>query len=253
LLNKYKAGKKDTALLRAVARAAMNAYDMENATAVGKEYLATQTNLYTKPNLELLREITRSSADEGFKVMLNNEDKVDAVLGKGAAKEVIQNIVLQEELFPKLSQNETIEWDSFSASLKNKYPTYSDELTAYSKVFYYQNKREWEKFGPAVVAYVNSYGAALNPEQLNNFAWTVFQNCDDMKCVEEALAWSKRSFEGKDNAMFIDTYANILYKMGKKDEAIKWEEKAASMVSEEEKKTYIETLEKMKNGEKTWN
>jgi hypothetical protein len=51
----------------------------------------------------------------------------------------------------------------------------------------------------------------------------------------------------------MDTYANILYKLGRKDEALEWENKAMSAASENDKKTYQETIDKMKTGEKTWN
>ena len=54
--------------------------------------------------------------------------------------------------------------------------------------------------------------------------------------------------------MFIDTYANLLYKTGKKKLAVQWEEKALKLVKEKNEDTvgYAETLEKMKKGEKTW-
>ena len=68
--------------------------------------------------------------------------------------------------------------------------------------------------------------------------------------MKEALEWSKRSFKDKEEPMFIDTYANIIYKLGQKEEAIKWEEKALALSNNE--KTYQETLDKMKKGEKTW-
>ena len=42
-----------------------------------------------------------------------------------------------------------------------------------------------------------------------------------MTCVKEALDRSKRSFAQKENPAYMDTYANSLYKMGKKEEAIK--------------------------------
>jgi hypothetical protein len=52
----------------------------------------------------------------------------------------------------------------------------------------------------------------------------------------------------------MDTYANILYKMGKKDDAITWEQKAADLsASADEKAGYQATIDKMKKGEKTWN
>jgi hypothetical protein len=73
-----------------------------------------------------------------------------------------------------------------------------------------------------------------------------------MTCVSDALEWSKRSFSIQAIPAFMDTYANILYKMGKKDEAIAWEEKAAKLESEGERQSYLQTIDKMKKGEKTW-
>lgn len=75
----------------------------------------------------------------------------------------------------------------------------------------------------------------------------------DMKCVAEALDWSKRSFKDSNNPAFIDTYANILYKLGKKDEALTWEKKAYDLAPEQGKQGYHDIMEKMKKNEKTWN
>jgi hypothetical protein len=100
---------------------------------------------------------------------------------------------------------------------------------------------------------MKEYGSNASPEQLNDFAWNVFLNCSDMACVEQALTWSKRSIDNNEEPMFMDTYANILYKMGKKDEAIEWETKAMNLETSADKSTYEQTLNKMKNGEKTWN
>jgi hypothetical protein len=74
-----------------------------------------------------------------------------------------------------------------------------------------------------------------------------------MTCVADALDWSKRSFNDKPIPGYMDTYANILYKMGKKDDAITWEQKAADLSAGDEKAGYQSTIEKMKKGEKTWN
>jgi hypothetical protein len=50
--------------------------------------------------------------------------------------------------------------------------------------------------------------------------------------------------------MFMDTYANLLYKIGKKEDAVAWEQKAINLSTD--KKVYQESLDKMNNGEKTW-
>lgn len=254
MLDKYKAGKKDPDFLRKLAYASQEAFDMENAKAITKDYLSTQKDLFTKDNLEFINRFTESSGDEGFKFIMNNAKKFDEVMGAGAAGKKIEGIVMYEEVFPKIFKHDaaTPDWNAISAALNDKYPSYAKEILSGSKVAYYQNKGDWNNFETAVVEYMKNYGANASPEQLNNFAWTVFENCKDMTCVTEALSWSKRSFKDKENPMFIDTYANILYKLGKKDEAIKWEEKAVALQPGGENNSYKETLNKMKNGEKTW-
>ena len=254
LLNQYEKGKKDPAFLRSLALVANDAYDQQNAGKLSEEYLGTQTNLYTKENISFINEFTNTSRDKGFDVFFSHPDEVDAALGKGKARQKVTSIIQQEEVFPVIFQQPPTDkdWNELSANLNQKYPGYANEVLASSKVIYYQYKQDWPNFQTEVVKYMKTYGANTAPEELNNFAWTVFQNCKDMTCVAEALDWSKRSFADKDNPMFIDTYANILYKLGRKDEAIQWEEKALLLVGDGDKKTYTETLNKMKKGEKTW-
>ncbi len=50
----------------------------------------------------------------------------------------------------------------------------------------------------------------------------------------------------------MDTYANLLYKLGRKTEAIAKETEALALAESADKKSYQETLDKMKSGTKTW-
>lgn len=52
--------------------------------------------------------------------------------------------------------------------------------------------------------------------------------------------------------MLIDTYANLLHKLGRTKEAIEWQEKALAKVDADSKAEYQATLDKMKKGEPTW-
>ncbi len=255
LLKGYKAGKKDTASLRKMALAAANAYDMENARAISNEYLATQKDLFTKDNLEFIKTFTQSSEDKGFNIILNNADKVNKVLGAGSAESMVQQIIMGEEIFRKFPNDPSKkpDWTSISADVRKKYPAQASEAIDKAKVMYYRGTNDWNNFQTAIVSYMNNYGSKVPANELNEYAWAVFENCNDIKCVEQALEWSKRSIKDNNEPMFIDTYANILYKLGKKDKAITWEQKALDLAPAGDKKTYQETLDKMKNGEKTWN
>lgn len=258
-LRKYENGLHEPSFLRNLAVISQGAYDMVNAEKLSAEYLATQTDLFTKENLEFIDKFTGKSKDKGFALMLANTEKVNAVLGKGKAEQKIMSIITQEDVYPVILKRGTKEAPApvpdFSAlheKIAAKYPQYAEEVTAKSKVIYYQYKGEWDTFQKEIVSFMSKYGEKASPNELNSYAWTVFENCKDMNCVAEALEWSKRSFRDKENPMFMDTYANILHKLGKTREAIEWQEKAIALAAQGDKKTYEETLEKMKKGEKTW-
>ncbi len=255
LLNQYGKGKKDKEFLFNMANVAADAYDMENANKIANEYLATQTDLYTKENLDFVKKFTQTSSDKGFDMMMNNPGKVDAVLGKGTSASVIEPIIMREEIFKNFPKDPKTnpDWAKMNSNISKKYPALAPQVIAKSKVIWYQHSGDWNNYQTAIVDYMKKYGAAASPEELNNYAWTVFQNCPDMKCVAEALEWSKRSFEGNNTPGFMDTYANILYKLGKKDEAIKWEQKAMDLSQGDDKKGYQEVIDKMNKDEKTWN
>ena len=254
LLQQYQAGKKDSSFLHRLAGQSIQAYDMENARQVSKAYFATQPNIYNQGCLELMDQLTTSTKDEGFSVFLRHSKEVDKVLGKGKAEKKVNDLLAREYVYPKVFKRDAPapDWDAVQTSLAAQYPAQAPEIIEKTKVLYYQQKGDWEHFQTTVVTYMKKYGANTSPEELNEFAWTVFQKCPDMNCVTEALEWSKRSFKDNQSPGFMDTYANILYKMGKKDDAIAWEEKAINLGDEATKKSLQGTLDKMKKGEKTW-
>lgn len=254
LLDRYKQGEKDPEFLQKVAYASLDAYDMANANTISNEYLATQKDLFTKGNIDFINRFTRTTKDKGFTLMLNNPAKFDAVSGAGTTDKKLMEIIEYSEVFPILFKKDAPlpDWNSLAATLQSKYPGQASEVVSATKVLYYQNKKDWNNFEVAVQNYMKNYGSKATPQQLNEYAWTVFENCKDMTCVTEALEWSERSFKDNNTPGFIDTYANILYKMGKKDEAITWEEKARTFAAEGDKKGYQQVIDKMKSGQKTW-
>ena len=93
-------------------------------------------------------------------------------------------------------------------------------------------------------------------EGLNAISWEIFKKVTDQNILKEALGYSKRVNEFiPDNAAFLDTYANLYYKLGQKKEAIAQEKEALHLADKKDIEGYKgmeETLRKMTAGEKTW-
>jgi hypothetical protein len=151
----------------------------------------------------------------------------------------------------KAGDNRPPDWDAIRKKIAAKLPADADELTARIRITYYLSKKDYPGFEKSMVAYMKTYGSKMPDDELNNIAWSVFQGCSDMTCVSEVLDWSKR-LKDNTNIAYVDTYANILYKLGKKDDAIALETKALTLAGDSDKASFQETLDKMKKGEKTW-
>lgn len=97
--------------------------------------------------------------------------------------------------------------------------------------------------------------------ELNNMAYTGFTLTKDFEMLGKSLKWAKRALEinealvpdetRKQNPMIMDTYASLLYRLGKKEEAIDFENKAIEVLKKrgDNANTLEINLNKMKNGE----
>lgn len=251
LLKKSESGNPTPQTLKQLAVSAEAAYDEENSEKFANAYLDTQKDLYTKENLEFIGRYTRSTKSKGFELMLKDPEKIDAILGKGKTNKILSNIILDENIYPAL-RKPNVNIDSLVAVVQAKYPKVDiNEPTDLIKIQVFQSEKKWDKFQPAVLSYMKKYGTEVRADMLNSFAWTVFENCKDTNCITEALSWSKRSVDETQSKepSYLDTYANLLYKLGKKDQAIAMQQKAVDLVSAENKAQYQVTLDKMKKGE----
>ncbi len=259
LKRQYEAGARDDKFMYSLAKIANGAYDPPFSKTVVQKYLFMQKDLLTDENIQFAANNLEASKDPGFKEMLEHPETFDKVIGQDFSKPLIKQIIAAEEIDPFIylkDQKATImpDWNGILQKARAKYPAYAPEVVAHSQVLYYQKKYDWKNFATAVSDYMKVYGSNAAPEQINDFAWTVFENCDDMVCVTNALEWSKQSFAKNNYHVYMDTYANLLYKAGKKKEAIEWETKAMFLAKANKEDTgdYQTTLYKMNNGEKTW-
>lgn len=253
LLAQFRNGKSEPAMLQNLVQAANAAGDAAVAAKTFEAFLAIQPDPFTKESAVLMDQITQKVTDKSFQLILGHPERYDSALGRpGAAKEKLINIILQHEALPALMIAYKPDFAKLDSFLAAKYPAYATELAAKAKAVFYLFKGEWTSFLPAVADYMGKYGQSANEHELNEFAWTVFERSTDRQLLEQALEWSRHSMKAGEQPMFIDTYANLLYKLGRREEAIRWQEKAIALSVEGDSEGYSETLRKMKANEPTW-
>lgn len=85
---------------------------------------------------------------------------------------------------------------------------------------------------------------------LNEGAWTLYQFATKKADLEKGLSWAQRAIDYNQSPVYIDTYAHLLYRLGKRKEAIEWQQKVVDMVKGKIHgvNIYEPELEKMKKG-----
>jgi thioredoxin-related protein len=92
-------------------------------------------------------------------------------------------------------------------------------------------------------------------EGINTISWITFLYANDDKLLKRVLEWEAKIVQMNAKNYWLDTYANLLYKLKRTNEAIQWEEKAINATNPTDqlkKKKYKNVIEKMKKGEPTY-
>jgi hypothetical protein len=282
-LQQYNKGRREPAFVRALARLARKEGDKANAAKISANYIATIKDAFAKDNIEFMREFTESSKERGFDLFYRNAVKIDQIMGKkGYSRDFVEYIIAGEGIDPLLFPGGKLrakddswnpDWDKITATITGKYnATYADRTISDAKVRWYESRKEWPpEYLKCLVVVVERY-LERQPDltdfmptvfNVNNPAWRVFQHSTDNAELNIAISWMVRVLRRNekndlDRAFYMDTYANLLYKVGRKDEAVKWEEAALNIAtatkqtSEGKIKQYESVADKMKRGEATW-
>jgi hypothetical protein len=164
--------------------------------------------------------------------------------------------------------NRNPDWDQYINNIRSKYENVDakDIVTTYRIKFYSQigDWKNWAKYQDEKIRNME-FKQGDGFWELNLPAWKAFLQCNDDEVLEKALQWSDISIKTDDpypNFQCLDTKANLLYKLGRVQNAIEQEQKSIELVKETEKRNgrslaqfindYLTVIEKMKKGDPTY-
>jgi hypothetical protein len=181
--------------------------------------------------------------------------------------------ILSREILPRLwnvsgkvreAITDAPDWGAITDAVAKKHTRdRAEKLVLEAKISWYSSRKDFPNLIECHVMQIDRYGLKLggNDWWINNMIYDpIFMHSDDRTVLGKALGWQEAFLARHPGAAdAIDTYANLLYKLGRKEEAIAAEERAARIVAadaaktgRQPDKTYEETLAKMRQGLPTW-
>lgn len=294
ILRDFEQGSHDPKILRRAALISKKNKNLKLADSIAALYKyyyldnLSNDSLFTKANLQFLYSdfwnllVEEGSQGRIFKYIYMNTGKIDSVYHlKGFSENYIKTIVRYEELTLKLFVNKRPvvndpNWDSLNNVISSKYNLqYSENIVENYKPLFYLWSGNWSKWAQlfenkikanGVSKTGNNLGAYTDDNYLNENAWTVFEGCSDRNVLLMAVRWVSLAIKMKRKQPpvdgYYDTKGNLLYKLGNKKKAIKFEKLAVKWTNnfarqQGKSKGFFEdefngNIQKMKEGIPTW-
>lgn len=280
LIRAYKKGKRDYANMPNLITMSKQLGDSANYLPLLTEYYAylqslNKEKLYTRENIEFIASTMSKSSQRPFSMFYPDGSTVDKVMKKeGYAKNVVDQVIFKEKANPFLSAAEgkpEPDWSVLQNAIAKDYQgDYADRIVLDAKLRWYYFYGNMLKYAITLNDKIERYGSDTTSKgedfKLNNQAFLIWKQIKDVAELKRIISWMTGVVRRGEKAtdyyleywpLYMDTYANLLYKVGETTEALKWQELAATKSRELKiDKGDIEllqwNLEKMKKGEPTW-
>lgn len=263
-LSKYQLGKMDFNEMYQFALIANSIEECEQAKVVASNYINNyllklkSEELFSKTNLEFISDFMGNTQSKEFNLFFKNTIKVNAILGADKAEYKLR-ATIAKDYFPTGDQNSLRNppnWDNIEKIVVAKFGKIGQEAVYGRKMLYYLESKDPINFAKYYKLYFVT--ALKRPEyNINNISWSIFEMVSDQKTLQYAcndvMKYAMEEWYSSHPTAY-DTYANLLYKTGRKAEAIAWEVRALKLVKgiPEMEQVFQETLDKMRTGQKTW-
>lgn len=270
LLRAYQDGKKDYPVMPYLANSARTLKDSKLADTIAADYLhhldkLSLKEICTKTNLDFVAGFAKilTSKDKVFDCIYRRPAMADTVEhNKGFSERLVNYMVNKEDITPVMTaaKKDSIEpnWAKVSRNITHHFgAAYVEKNVVRAKVGWYRFSKDWKNYTKFLTRQLDMENIENIPDglmsmvYLNGSAWDIFQYSDNKEELAKAVVWSQRAIEmSPQTGELVDTKANLLYKLGKKDDALPLEKKAVELSPKDQE--LITNLQKMEHGEPTW-
>jgi hypothetical protein len=258
-------------------------------------YMLNENERYTKENIEIWSSFILKRDSKAIQFFLRDGDKIDQIMGqKGFSTMAVDNTIQGRivDSFFKSQKGETrittganipnseimflrlpmrndgkIELDNVEADWKTlegmirKYfnKDYATRNVLTARMRWYNQHQNFTEAAKMYFTKLDKWPPeklADEMSSINQYAWQAFLYCNDKNLLKKTSKWQGKLIQVNSKTHeLLDTYASLLYKLGKTNEAIKCEGKAITLTApmdKKQQKIYRDVIEKMKKGEPTY-
>ncbi|WP_256005693.1 thioredoxin family protein [Pedobacter deserti] len=254
LLQKYVKGKRDSNFLKQLTSLAKLRGDIQTNRDAVRGLLKVLKCPLLAVNLDFIRKNTTSTRDPGYSFILTNKEQINEKLGEGEAETFLKVIVESEFIKPFMSN--TPDWD-FLRNKVTPFGAIGEEAFLQNQMLFGVNNEDWDLLAKSITPWYTRFGRErqwLSFMLLNNVAWRVFQHIEDRSALEVARQMALRAVGmEKLSHHALDTYAQLLYKLGFKKEALIELEKVLSLARDDYSRASIRgAIRKIQDDLPTW-
>ncbi len=177
------------------------------------------------------------------------------IINNTRIEDLIENrleVKIHKDLFNNSNYDD--KWTFLQMKYKELYPEYCNKLILKEKISYYITHNRPTKALKLFSEFINLYPSAdTTVKYLSDFSSLVLTFSENKTLLSLALDRIKMCVEKRPlNAIYRNCYANLLYKIDKKEQAIIEQQKTVDLANNRNKEYYQDLLNKMKKGELTF-
>lgn len=215
--------------------------------------------LFNKNNGKIILEFADEIDDLCFKNLFTNKNEWYKVFDKKTVDAKFIDMLFEEldyMAFDYRHRRKTNAIEEAKVNYLKKYKAYNEYdsiVLCRASTKYYYERANISEFLKSIYSYLDNIGNFEEKiDNVNSYSWQVFKSSDDPPLLERVFNWSSERLKKSNNAFYIDTYANLLYKLGQTNEALKYETKAIKLATGKYIDEFKNTLLKMQQNGKTW-
>ncbi len=218
LTMQYEEGSREELLLKNYTKAKYDA-GAKDYGDVALEYLNSigEGHWHTKENMTFLLSYVSNVYSAPYNYLLANRGQFDDAFTKQVVDRRIAGMI-KNEIYR--GSGKSISLEDIDELYLNGLPEQSGQLSGKFRMDYYERAGDATKYAEATTTYFEKFPSD-NWSELNQYAWSFYENFEDRDLLETALGWAQKSVSIDNNFYNNDTVAALHYKLGNKKEAKK--------------------------------